>query len=433
MIPRYSDEKLNEIWSYERRLGIFTLIEAAVLSFFENRNQVPQGSAEKVKNTKVDASAVGEREKITRHDIIAFLEVLEERSGVSKGLHMGITSSDILDTATGLQIKESTGYIRKLILEAQDELNRKALKWQGLLVMGRTHNVHAEPTTLGLKLLNHLAEFNRSAHFLLTALDAASCGMVSGAVGTHACPGRGMEEYVLKELGLKRAPATNQVIQRDLYGRIATESAILGGAVERLALNIRLLSHTEIHELTEGFAKGQKGSSAMPHKKNPIKCERLSGMARLLRGFAVTALENIPLMHERDISHSSAERIILPDIFHTMAFMLKDMKKIVAEMDVHEKDIRRNIDLSNERYLSGIILKELMARGYTRKQGYERVQKIVFKAIKEDTPLSTVITDDKEIKKIIPEDKLKEILCPDFFTKEIKTIFEDFRKVEYEI
>ena len=426
MIERYSYKPISSIWSYSGRLKRFVKIEAEAVRYYESTGEVPRGSADKIARAKISKNDVIEREKITKHDIIAFLEALEEASGVSKGLHMGLTSSDILDTATGMQIRDTAKVVRRLIKSIEKILLELIHKWKGVTIMGRTHNVHAEPTTLGLKFLNHLSEFDRCAANLLNALDQGSAGVISGAVGTYAVLTPEMERYVLKNLRLKRIIGTNQVIQRDIHARIASEAAILGGCLERITLNIRLLSHTELGEVMEGFTKGQKGSSAMPHKKNPIKCERVSGMARLLRGYSTVAMENIMLMHERDISHSSAERIILPDIFHSLCFILTEVSNILGNIRVNEDNIKRNIELSGERFLSGSVLKELMKSGFSRKEGYEKVQELVFNAINKKVGLSKEILSDPGMKDLFTNAQLKAMVSQDYFTRFTDEIIKDY-------
>ncbi len=427
MIPRYEDKKIKSIWSQNNRIKKFIRIEAGLLKYYESVGYVKKNTYKKLLSAKVSTKEVDEREKITKHDIIAFLEVLEEKSGVSKGLHMGLTSSDILDTATGLQIKETRKYIEKILKKLEDVLWEKANEYKELPILGRTHNIIAQPTTLGLKILNWFVEFKRSNSYFIDVLKDGECGMISGPVGTYENISPKAEDFILNDLGLKKAYATNQVIQRDIYARIVTEGAILASVMERIATQIRLLSHMEINELNEPFSKGQKGSSAMPHKKNPVRSERISGLSRLLRGFSQSAMENIILWHERDISNSSLERIIMPDFFHTLVFIVKELTGIMSDIVVRKDDIKRNIKNANEIYYSGVLLVELMKKGNKRKAAYELIQPLVFESIEKHKPFSKVVLKDKKMLKIFGEKELRSIFHIELFLKYVEQIFQEVR------
>ncbi|MCD6579066.1 adenylosuccinate lyase [bacterium] len=425
MIPRYEDKKIKSIWSQNNRIKKFIRIEAGLLKYYESICYVKKNTYKKILAAKVTAKEVDARERITKHDIIAFLEVLEKKSGVSKGLHMGLTSSDILDTATGLQIKETRKYIEKILKNLKNVLWEKANEYKTLPILGRTHNITAQPMTLGLKILNWFVEFERSNDYFIRVMKDGECGMISGPVGTYENVAPKTEDFILNNLGLKKAHATNQIIQRDIYARIISEGSILASVIERIATQIRLLSHMEINEINEPFSKGQKGSSAMPHKKNPIRSERISGLSRLVRGFTQSAMENIILWHERDISNSSLERIIIPDFFHTLVFIAKELTAIMSDIVVRKDDIKRNIKSANEIYYSGVLLVELMKRGQKRKGAYELIQPLVFESIEKRRPFSRIVMADKKMVKIFGEKDLKAIFHIGFFLKYVNEVFQE--------
>ncbi len=423
MIERYSNKEISRIWSQAERIRRFIEIEAAVIKFYEGKGFAEKGSFEKILSTQITAEEVEEHERITKHDVIAFIEVLEEKSGITKGLHHGITSSDILDTATALQFKMTQEYFETVLGVLLGVFRKKAIEYKDVIICGRTHNVIAEPVTVGLKILNWFTELKRSSAHFLNALDEASAGMLSGAVGTYSgFPPEG-EDFVLKELSLKRAEATNQVIQRDIYARIVCAAGILVSVFERIAVQIRLLSHNEIGEMAEPFSKGQKGSSAMPHKKNPVRCERISGLSRIVRSYAGVSFENIVLWHERDISHSSAERIMLPDVFGLTAYLCLEIGDIMDKLVVNREKIAENLAASKGKYFSGLLLTALAEKGLKRKEAYEIVQKAVFECVEKGADFAECVGGIKEITAHLSEEELERLTDAKVFLKNIDGIF----------
>jgi adenylosuccinate lyase len=365
---------------------------------------VPADAARELRaRAAFDVARIAEIEQVTQHDVIAFTTAVAEKAGPSaRWLHFGLTSSDVIDTAQALQMREAAALIVKGIAGLMEAVRERAEEHKRTPMIGRTHGVHAEPMTLGVKLALWYAELQRDLDRVLRARDIVSVGKLSGAVGTFAHLDPSIEARVCERLGLEPAPVASQVIQRDRHAELMTALAITAASLEKFALEIRGLQKTEIGEVEEPFGKGQKGSSAMPHKRNPIGCEQIVGLARLLRANAMAALENIALWHERDISHSSVERVILPDSFIALDHMLRRFTRIVAGMVVYPDRMLENLNRSRGVVFSGQVLLELARRGIAREQAYEWVQRNAMRSFHEQVDFKALLLADGEVTKVLP-------------------------------
>jgi len=431
MIERYSTDEMKKIWSEDNRLKIFLRIEELVIEAMVKTAQCPKSVFEKRKKITPDKDRIAEIEKKTKHDILAFLEYLEEKKYIdSKYLHRGITSSDILDTATGVQVKESLSVIQNEGFVLTKTLLSLARKYKGFPCIGRTHNVYAEPTTLGLRFLNWHSELNRSFKKVIEAFKDAAVGKISGAVGNYGNIHPRIEKHVLNKLCLKRELPATQIVCRDRIARMVNEIAVFASVLERIAVNIRLLHSTEINELSEGFSPGQKGSSAMPHKKNPVSSERIAGFARLIRGYSSAVQENIPLWMERDISHSSNERIILPDIMNLLHFLIKDATRVISNLNINKQKIKKDLTEAGSFVFSGRVLTILMEKGFSRKQAYELIQQLVFKAKETGKHLRNLIQEDRKLSGKFNKKELDNIFDLKDFLRHEDSIFKDYLLLE---
>ncbi|CAB4244584.1 Adenylosuccinate lyase [Methylacidimicrobium sp. AP8] len=376
MLARYSREPMRALWREERRLELWLEIELLAVEAMARLGHVPAAEAARIRErVSFSLAEVQKREEQTQHEILAFLEEIAAHAGpAGRWLHHGLTSSDILDTALALQLRAACDLLHQDLLALRITIGEQARRYAFVPMIGRTHGVHAEPITYGLKLALMYDEFGRAAERLLAAREQISVGKLSGAVGTYAHVDPAVEEEVCRKLGLTPAPASNQIIQRDRHAALVTTLALIGASVERWAIEFRHLQRTEVLEVEEPFAKGQKGSSAMPHKRNPILSERLCGLARLLRGYALAAMENVPLWHERDISHSSAERVIFPDATTILDYMLVVLDRLVADQSVYPERMAENLSRSKGLFASEAILLALVRKGLSRKDAYELVQ-----------------------------------------------------------
>src|SRR5579884_2643590 len=377
MIARYTHPEMGRIWSDQRRYETWLLVETAAAEAMAAAGIVPADAARDIRERGgFDVARIEEIEQTTQHDVIAFTTAVAEKVGPSaRWLHFGLTSSDVIDTAQALQMREGCDIVLRDLDALAAAIRDRAEEHRHTPMIGRTHGVHAEPMTFGLKLALWYAEVLRNAERITRARRVISVGKLSGAVGTFGHLPPRIEADVCQRLGLEPAPVASQVIQRDRHAELLSAIAITGASLEKFALEIRGLQKTEIGEVEEPFAKGQKGSSAMPHKRNPIGCEQICGMARLLRGNATAAFENVALWHERDISHSSVERVILPDSFIALDHMLRRFTKIVRGMIVHPERMLENLNRSRGVVFSGTVLLELARRGISREQAYEWVQR----------------------------------------------------------
>ena len=409
MIKRYTNPEMGAIWSDERRYETWLEVELAATDAMAEAGLVPADAAAELRaRAAFDVDRIEEIEKVTQHDVIAFTTAVAEKAGPSaRWLHFGLTSSDVIDTAQALQMRQACELIVKGIAALMQAIRERAEEHRQTPMIGRTHGVHAEPMTFGLKLALWHAELQRDLDRVLRARDIISVGKLSGAVGTFAHLDPAIEARVCERLGLEPAPVASQVIQRDRHAELLVALAITAASLEKFALEIRGLQKTEIGEVEEPFAKGQKGSSAMPHKRNPIGCEQITGLARLLRGNAMAAMENIALWHERDISHSSVERVVLPDSFIALDHMLRRFTRIVRGMVVYPDRMRENLERSRGVVFSGTVLLELAKRGVSREQAYEWVQRNAMRAFHEQKDFKLLLLADPDLTRVLNRDEIE--------------------------
>jgi adenylosuccinate lyase len=399
MIPRYTNPEMGRLWSDEHRYETWLQVETAAAAAMAEAGIVPAEAARDISEKGAfDIARIEAIEKVTQHDVIAFTTAVAEHVGPSaRWLHFGMTSSDVIDTAQAIQMREATDLVLGQLQRLREAVRARAEEHRRTPMIGRTHGVHAEPMTLGVKLALWYAELARDAARLERARATVAVGKLSGAVGTFAHLPPAIEAAVCARLGLEPAPVASQVIQRDRHAELLSALAITASTVEKGALEIRGLQRTEIGEVEEPFAKGQKGSSAMPHKRNPIGCEQLVGLARLVRANAMAAMENNALWHERDISHSSVERVILPDSFIVLDHMLRRFTRIVEGMVVYPERMRENLERSRGVVFSGTVLLELARRGVSREQAYEWVQRNAMRSFHEGRDFKALLLEDADV------------------------------------
>ncbi len=425
MIQRYSRDELAKIWSDENKFRIWLNVEILACEAQSKLGNVPAKSLTVIKNkAKFDTKRVLKIEETVKHDVIAFLTNVAEYVGIdSRFIHMGMTSSDVLDTALSVQLKQAGEIILKDLLKLNSVLKKKALKYKNLTMIGRTHGIHAEPVTLGLKFALWYDENNRNIKRIKDAVEIVSVGQISGAVGTYEHISPKVEEYVCKKLGLKSTKISTQILQRDRHAQFLSTLAIIASCIEKYATEIRHLQKTEVLELEESFTKGQKGSSAMPHKKNPIVSEQLSGLARIIRGNSLAALENIPLWHERDISHSSVERIIMPDSTILLDYMLNKFITLVDNITVYQKNIKKNLELTKGLIFSQTLLLKLIEKKMKREDAYKIVQNIAMKCWETKVEFKKLVEESKEAMKFLNNKDLQEVFDYKKSQKSIDFIF----------
>ena len=425
MIERYSRKEVSSIWEDYNKYSIWLEIELAAAEAMEKLKIIPRGVVKKIKpKAKINVKRILEIEGKVKHDVIAFLTSITEKAGKdARYLHKGMTSSDILDTCFNLQLKKSGEILIKDINQLLISIKQKALKHKFTLCMGRSHGIHAEPITFGLKMLTFYQEFVRNKKRLETSIKEISTCAISGAVGTFANIDPRVEKYVAKKLKLNVEPVSTQIIPRDRHAQFFSTLGIIASSIERLATEIRHLQRTEVQEVEEFFSKKQKGSSAMPHKKNPILSENLTGLARLVRSSVVPALENVALWHERDISHSAVERNIGPDATIALDFALVRLNNIIKNLNIYPKKMLKNLNLTNGIFFSQRVLIELTSVGFTRENAYTIVQKNALKAWKENASFYDKVISDKKIINKIPVNKLKKLFDFSYHTKKINIIF----------
>ncbi|MGE0394534.1 MAG: adenylosuccinate lyase [Vicinamibacterales bacterium] len=404
MIDRYTNPEMGRLWSDQKKYETWLQVELASVDALVEEGIVPAADAAELR-AKADfrVDRINEIEKVTQHDVIAFTTSVAEFAGPSaRWLHFGLTSSDVIDTAQALQMRDACDVILKLVDGLMAAVRTRAEEHRRTPMIGRTHGVHAEPMTVGVKLALWYAELARDRERIVRGRQSVSVGKLSGAVGTFAHLPPSVEESVCRRLGLEPAPVASQVIQRDRHAELMSALAITASTLEKIALEIRGLQKTEIGEIEEPFAKGQKGSSAMPHKRNPIGCEQIVGMARLMRSNLMAALENNALWHERDISHSSVERVILPDTFIGLDHMLRRMTRIVAGMVVYPDRMLENLNRSRGVVFSGTVLLELARRGVSREQAYEWVQRNAMRSFHEKVDFKGLLLADADVTSVLP-------------------------------
>ena len=432
MIERYETPEIKAIWNDKNRFQKWLDVELAVCKAWNEAGKIPDEDYRNiVEKASFSVERIREIEEVTQHDVIAFVSSVAECIGESgRYVHLGLTSSDVIDTASSLLLSESMKTVLDALFALHKMIGEKALEYKMTPCAGRTHGIHAEPTTFGLKMLNHYAEIGRDIERIIQTKKEMMVGGLSGAVGTYAnCP-PSIEARTCELLGLDVDPVSTQVIQRDRHARIVTDLAICGASLERLALEVRHLQRTEVLEALEPFKKGQKGSSAMPHKKNPILSESVCGMARLLRGYTIPAIENIALWHERDISHSSVERVMWPDVFHLILYMTKTMTKIINGITVNKQNMKNNIDITKGLLFSGRILIALVEReGISREEAYTIAQSNAMRCWNEKVPLLELLKNDPRIKKM-SESELESLFDLEYYLKHIEEVFNRFPELE---
>lgn len=428
MIPRYETEEIRAVWTDQNRFQRWLDVELAACKAWNETGEIPDYDYDNiVARAGFNIERIREIEEVTQHDVIAFVSSVAETIGESgRFVHLGLTSSDVIDTASSLLLGESLTIIIEELRKLHKTVGEQAWRYRLTPAAGRTHGIHAEPTTFGLKLLNHYAEIGRDIKRLADARKEIMVGKLSGAVGTYAnCP-PSIERRVCDLLGLDVDPVATQVIQRDRHARVTSDIALTGAGLERLALEIRHLQRTEVLEALEPFKAGQKGSSAMPHKKNPILSERVCGMSRLLRGFTVPAVENVALWHERDISHSSVERVMWPDMFHLIHYMTKIMNRVIGGLQVDEKKMLDNIDITKGLLFTGRVLLALVEKeNISREDAYAIVQSNAMRCWSEKVPLLELLKSDERIKKLT-ESELESLFDLEYYLRHIDEIFHRF-------
>lgn len=426
MIDRYSLPAMKNIWEEENKYKTWLKIELLVCEALFELGKIDQEVIENIKkNARYSIDRIQEIEKVTRHDVLAFTTAVGENLGEnSRYFHQGLTSSDVLDTSLALRLKQSAEIIIRDIESLLKILKEKALEHKYTLMVGRTHGVHAEPITLGFKFALWYSEMQRNLERIKKAKEEISCGKISGAVGTFAHIEPYIEEYVCKKLGLYPAKISNQIIQRDRHAYYLSVLAVIASSLEKFATEIRGLQRTEIHEVEEEFAKGQKGSSAMPHKKNPIISERICGLSRVIRANAVIALENVNLWHERDISHSSAERIIIPDSNLLIDYMLQKFTNIIANLNVYPEHMKENLGKTRGLIFSQKMMLELTKKGLSREEAYKIVQRISMEVWQGKDNFKELLLADSEIGNYLSKSEIERCFDYQSYLKNIDTIFD---------
>ena len=425
MIPRYSLPRMSAIWSDENKFQKMLDVEILACEALASLGKIPQKELKKIKSkARFNVKRIEEIEKSTRHDVIAFLHNIAEYIGnSSRFVHQGLTSSDVLDTGLSIMMKEAADIILEDLGVLKEELRKKAKKYKYTIMVGRSHGVHAEPTTFGLKLTLFFDEINRGIVRIERAKEIISVGKISGPVGTYSNVEPYVESYACKKLGLKPAKISTQILQRDRHAEYLSEIAIVGATLEKIATEFRNLQKTEVREVEEPFAKGQKGSSAMPHKRNPVMCERITGLARVLRANAIVSMENVALWHERDISHSSAERVIIPDSTILLDYMLNQMIQIVRGLLVYPENMENNLNKTKGLVFSARILVELEKRGIERRKAYDIIQRCAMKVWEKNINFRDALLDDSDFIKFAKPKEINRLFDIAYYTKHVDTIF----------
>ena len=400
MIERYSSDEMSSIWSEDNKVAKWLDVERAVIEILEKEEITPKGLSKQLKEVSITHNEVLEREAVTNHDLAAFVDVLQSKiQKDSNWIHYGLTSSDVVDTANALLIKESLNIVVEKIADLVNSLKNKAISESETLIIGRTHGVYAEPTTLGSIFGNWCLEVSRGLDRLSSSLEIISYGKISGAVGNHSLISEEIENKILEQLSLKPEPLASQIVSRDRYADLFSSFAIIAGTYERIATNIRHYQRSEVGEMYEAFKQGQKGSSAMPHKKNPIGSERICGLARVVRGNTQASYETMALWHERDISNSSVERIILPDTFKLIDFMTRDLINIINDLVINHENIESNLNSAKTKLGSQKLLSLIVSKGNSRDEGYKFVQNITQNNFSIDAIIESTLSEFDDISK----------------------------------
>lgn len=425
MIQRYTLKEMGNIWSVENKFQKWLEVEISVCKAWSKIGEIPRQALSKIiKKAKFDIKRINEIEEIVKHDVIAFLTSVAEQVGdVSRFIHKGLTSSDIIDTALSILMKEASDIIIKDIKTFKGILKKQSLKHKHTICIGRSHGVHAEPMTFGLKFALWYKEMDRCLERIEKARKIISIGKISGAVGTFSSIPPIIEKTVCKELGLTPEPVATQVIQRDRHAEYLTTLALIAGSIEKISIEIRHLQRTEVLEVEEPFRQGQKGSSAMPHKRNPVGCENLSGLARIVRSNAIAAMENIPLWHERDISHSSVERVIIPDSTILIDYMLNRLSEIIKDLQIYPEKMKENLCKSYGLYNSQKVMLALVRNGLSREDSYSIVQRNAMKSWREKTDFKELLLEDTEVTKYLSKKDIEDIFNIKHYLKNIDYIY----------
>ena len=427
MIPRYNRKQIEKIWTNENKFKIWTEIECLIAEQLAKLKVIPQKAAKDIrKKAKFNVSEINKIEKVTKHDVIAYINNVSSYIGESsKYFHHGITSSDIIDTSFSIQLKNSAEIIKVQLSNLIKTLKKQSIKYKNHYMIGRSHGIHAEPITFGLKLSSFYFEFKRNVNRLDQAIKEVSICAISGPVGTYNSVDPSVEKFVAKKLGLKTEDVSTQVIPRDRHAFFFSVLGIIASSIERLAIEIRHLQRTEILEVEEFFDKNQKGSSAMPHKRNPVLSENLTGIARYIRSGVTPALENIALWHERDISHSSVERIIAPDITIALDFALDRLNHVIKKLVVYPKNMKKNLNLLGGLHKSQNLLLTLTKKGLSRQKAYSIIQKCAMNTWNNNRDFEEILLKNKEIRKYISEKELKKIMLKNDKIEKIAWIFKN--------
>jgi adenylosuccinate lyase len=430
MIKRYTLDRMGKVWSEVNKFQKWLDVEIAICRAWNKLGKIPDDALREIEErTFMDESVVErihELDKIYNHDVLAFVTAIAEQVGENgRYIHLGVTSSDVIDTALGLLMREALDILIKDVEELLPILEENAFKYKDTVMMGRTHGVHAEPMVFGLKFALWYEEMKRNKERLEHARETVSVGAISGAVGTYSNIDPLVEKYALEELGLKPEPVSNQVVQRDRHAEFMAAMAITASSLEKIAVEIRHLQRTEVLEAQEPFRKGQRGSSAMPHKKNPITCERITGLARVIRANAIPAMENIALWHERDISHSSVERVVMPDSAIALDYILELTKKVLSGLVVYPDRMKKNMDLSKGLYVSSKVLVALVEKGLSRDEAYDIVQRNAMKAWDtEGLMFKDALLSDPDVTSRLSKEEIDKIFDVNAFLKNVPYIYE---------
>ena len=424
MIDRYTRPEMAELWSEEAQFDAWLEVEIAAAAAWSRLGVIPAGDVEKIREkASFDVARIHEIEETTRHDVVAFTRAVSESLGEErKWVHYGLTSSDVVDTAWSVRLKKANALILKEIDRMIEVLARRANEHRHTLMMGRTHGIHAEPTTLGAKFALYYDEMYRNRKRFIDAAEGMRVGKVSGSVGTFAHLPMEVEQYTCEELGLEVAPVSTQVLQRDRHASYVSVLALIGATLEKMAVEVRGLQKSEVREVEEAFRKGQKGSSSMPHKRNPVSSENITGCARLLRGYMVTAYENVALWHERDISHSSAERVILPDATTILHYALSRFATVIDNLTVYPNNMQRNMQRTFGLYNSQRVLNALIEKGLVRETAYDMVQPVAMKAWETERAFQELVLEDETIREHMSEEEINGCFDDAYHLKRIDDI-----------
>lgn len=426
MIDRYTRPEMQKIWNRQAQFDSWLEVEIAVVKAWNKVGKVPDEDLALIeKNARFDIDRIDEIESQTHHDVIAFTRAVSESLGEErKWIHYGLTSTDVVDTAQSLRIKAANKIIAADLEKLQATLKEMAIKYKDLITVGRTHGIHAEPTTIGLKFLRWYSEINRNIERFKQARQHIEVGKISGAVGTFANITPQIEEWVCEMLGIRYQEISTQILPRDLHAEYLSVLALIASQIEEMATEIRHLQRTEVNEMREGFAKGQKGSSAMPHKRNPIGSENVSGLSRVVRGEMVTAFENMNLWHERDISHSSAERVILPDATSLVDYVLNRMNRILNNLVINEDEIKKDLEMTHGLIFSQQVMLKLIDKGWTREEAYDTVQPIAMEVWNTGQHFMDLLLKDSKIKTTLSDEEVKSIFNDRYHLKNVDAIYQ---------